>query len=174
MKAIKKTLATMLSIFMMAEVSMTGYAATDSVSITTPSQSMNGYHLDLVEDNGQYYEEILIYRNPLSRASGSYSTTYNMTGGVYTRQSWVTTAAPTFNITIEPESFAGASTEVEMGIFLEKKSSIGWSVVDEARVTLVDGGSVTLSGESAGTYRLYFRNWSGFKATGNIYVTYSY
>lgn len=130
------------------------------------------YELNLIEDNGEEYQEIIINTN--SRASGTYSTDYDMTGGVYSAQSWACDATPTFNVTITPTSFAGASNEVKMGIKLQKKGTLGYSDVDEDYVTLKYGGTVTVKGNGSGTYRLYFRNYSGFKATGSIYVSFSY
>lgn len=138
------------------------------------TQSVSDNTLDLVEDDGQEHESILIETNPLSRASGTYESTYSMDGGVYTRQNWTTTAAPTFRVTIEPTSFDGHDSKVGMGIYLEKKELFGWSTVDEDRVTLMAGGTVTLKGSAAGTYRIYLRNWSGFWATGKVKIHFSY
>lgn len=61
-----------------------------------------------------------------------------------------------------------------MGIYLEKKELFGWSAVDEGRVTLMAGGTVTLKGSAAGTYRIYLRNWSGLWATGKVKIRFSY
>ena len=135
-------------------------------------QQADSNTLTLIEDNGQAYEEILI--NQLTRASGTYSTTYDMTGGVYTQQSWNATSAPTFKVKVTPTSYEGEAG-VGMGIYLQKKNFFGgWDNVAEDSVRLERGGTVTLKGNSAGTYRLYFRNWSGFRATGSIVITYSY
>lgn len=137
-------------------------------------QSVSDSALDLVEDDGRDHGSILIETNPLTRASGTYESTYNMDGGVYTRQNWTTTAAPTFKVTIEPTSFEGSDSKVGMGIYLEKKELFGWSAVDEGRVTLMAGGTVTLKGSAAGTYRIYLRNWSGLWATGKVKIRFSY
>lgn len=137
-------------------------------------QSVNDGTLDFVEDDGREHESVLIETNPLTKASGTYESTYSMDGGVYTRQNWTTTAAPTFRVTIEPTSFDGHDSKVAMGIFLEKKELFGWSTVDEDRVTLMAGGTVTLKGSAAGTYRIYLRNWSGFWATGKVKINFSY
>lgn len=175
MKILRKGLIAILSVAMVIGVSMMAYAATNSESVPVgATQAVDDYHLDLKEDNGQPYEEVLIYTNPFMRASGTYETDYDMTGGVYSVQNWVTTAAPTFDVTISPTSFEGSSSTVLMTIYLEKKNGNKWEVVDEGDVTLKYGGSVSLSGDTSGTYRLYFRNWSGFRAKGKIYVSYSY
>lgn len=130
------------------------------------------YTLNLAEDNGEEYQEIII--NPNLKASGTYETTYDTTGGVYTQQTWVCSDTPKFTVTIKPTSFAGASQTVTMGIKLQKKGALVYSDVDEDYVTLAKGGTVTVSGNEAGTYRLYFRNYSGFRATGKIYISFSY
>lgn len=128
--------------------------------------------LTLIEDNGQAYEEILI--DQLTRASGTYSTTYDMKGGVYTQQSWNATSAPTFKVKVTPTHYEGEAG-VGMGIYLQKKNIFGgWDNVASSSVRLDRGGTVTLKGSSKGTYRLYFRNWSGFRAMGRIVITYSY
>lgn len=134
----------------------------------------NDLRLEFVEDDGRPYDEIVIQSNPLFRASGTYKSTYDMTGGIYTRQSWEVSSAPTFKVTISPTYFAGSDDRVEMGVFLERKELFGWSTAAEGRVTVMKGGTVTLRGASAGTYRIYLRNWSGFSTKGNISITYSY
>lgn len=65
-------------------------------------------------------------------------------------------------------------SRVEMSVYLERKELFGWSTAAEGRVTVMKGGTVALRGASAGTYRIYLRNWSGFSTKGNISITYSY
>ena len=130
--------------------------------------------LEFVEDDGRPYGEIVIQSNPLLRASGTYESTYDMTGGIYTRQSWNVTSAPTFKVTISPTYFGGNDKKVEMSVFLEKKELFGWSTAAEGRVTVMGGGTVTLRGASSGTYRIYLRNWSGWSTKGKVKITYSY
>ena len=135
-------------------------------------QQADSNTLTLIEDNGQAYEEILI--DQLTRASGTYSTTNAMSASVYTQQSWNATSAPTFKVKITPTYYKG-EPGVGLGIYLQMKNALGiWNDVANSRVALDKGGTVTLKGKTAGTYRLYFRNWSGSRAKGSIVITYSY
>lgn len=130
----------------------------------------------LIEDNGDPYVEIIISEDGmLSRASGSgtYSTTYDMTGGVFTKQTWNCSSAPTFIVKVIPKTFAG-DMDSNMSIYLERKSGLVWTGADAAETSIVSPGSVTLKGSQAGNYRLYFRSWTGYRATGDIEISYSY
>lgn len=167
MRKFRKSLIVALAALMMLGLSMVAYAGPDLTPIV---QDINDPSLELIEDNGQNYEETVIYVNPLLRASSQYKTSYDMTGGVYTKQTWNTSNAPTFEVSVIPETYDGASKDVNMGIYLEKKSGLSWKVVDEDSVKITEGGTVTLKGDGGGSYRLYFRNWSGFRTTGKIVI----
>lgn len=133
--------------------------------------------VNLIEDNGEAYVEIIITDDQISsRASGSYSTTYDMKGGVFTQQSWKCTSAPTFTVYVSPTSFAGTEYGVDgyMTVFLERKTGLGWDSVDADKTSLISDGKVILEGSQSGTYRLYFNSISGYRATGDIEIEYEY
>lgn len=82
-----------------------------SITITTfANQGKNNsyesqqitYDIEWVED-GEDYEESII--NADFRASGSYSSTYDMTGGIFTKQSWEATNTPTFKVSISQKTY---------------------------------------------------------------------
>lgn len=132
----------------------------------------NTYDIEWVED-GEDYEEIII--NGDLRASGTYSSTYDMTGGIYTKQSWQTSSTPTFEVSITPKTYkCPEGVSPELTIYLEKKSLLGWKTADKDNVSLKEGGEVTLTGDGKGTYRLYIYNGSKYETTGDIYISYSY
>lgn len=147
---------------------------TSHVTNVVYAADLNSKSFELIEDDGEPYEEEIIYFNPLLRASGTYKSTYDMTGGVYSSTTWKCSSGPSFKVTISPTYFEIDDAHVNMTVYLEKKEIYGWNPVDQGDVTLLKGGTVNLSGNSSGTYRLYFRNWSGFQAKGKINVSYSY
>ena len=62
----------------------------NSIEISAPKGVT--YETNLIEDNGEEYQEIIINTN--RRATGTYETDYDMVGGVFTQQSWNCTATP--------------------------------------------------------------------------------
>lgn len=132
--------------------------------------------LTLIEDNGQDYEEEIINVN--TRGSGSYETSFTIKGGVYTQQSWKTDKEPTFDVTITTTSFEAEDLNLGSSytVFLEKKGALGYAPIDEGEILIKEGhtDSVKLTGDGAGTYRLYIRNYTGFEASGDLYVKFSY
>lgn len=142
----------------------------NSIEISAPKGVT--YETNLIEDNGEEYQEIIINTN--RRATGTYETDYDMVGGVFTQQSWNCTATPTFKVTVNPTYYDGVDKNVHMGIYLQKNSTLGFSNVSQSYVTVAKGGSVTLKGNGSGKYRLYFRNYSGYETNGTIYISFSY
>ena len=132
--------------------------------------------ITLIEDNGEDYEEEII--NVRGRGSGTYETSFTITGGVYTKQSWKTDDEPTFNVTITTTSFEGEDLNLNSSytVFLEKKGALGYAPVDEGDILIKEGytDSVKLTGDGAGTYRLYIRSYTGFEVSGDLYVKFSY
>jgi hypothetical protein len=103
--------------------------------------------------------------------SGTYNTSYDMTGGVYTQQTWNASATPTFVVETTP------SVGVEGAIireFLQKNATFGWSDVASKDVSSQNYAKATLVGSDKGEYRIYFRNYSGFQMKGSIKISYSW
>ena len=59
-----------------------------------------------------------------------------------------------------------------------KKSAVTnkWSATDYAYVSAKDGGSVTLTGDGSGTYRIYLRliEATGYRVTGTLNISYNF
>lgn len=171
----KKFFNIILSLSMCMIFSTSAFASNDtnqsnSLEISVPEGVT--YKTNLIEDNGEKYQEIIINTN--ERASGTYETDYDMVGGVFTQQTWECSATPTFKVTVNPTYYAGIDKNVHMDICLQKKSARGFSEVSKSYVTVAKGGSVTLKGNGSGKYRLYFRNYSGYETKGTIYIRFSY
>lgn len=171
----KKMICLVLALSLLLSTGGMAALASDSNSDISHSNEQRSQVINMIEDNGQSYDEIIIFANPLLRGgSGTYNGSYDMSGGVFTQVTWNCTAKPSFTVTITPTSFSGALKTAEMTVYLEKKGFWGWSPVDESNVTLEYGGTVYLDGDGEGEYRLYLRNWSGFNAKGTFFVSYSF
>lgn len=92
-------------------------------------------------------------------ASGSYSSTYDMTGGVFssdiTANSYITT-------TITPTQ---GTPDCNMGIILATKYWYGWDGPIQY-VSSTAGGTVTHN--CSGTYKIWLRNFAGTRWTGAV------
>lgn len=173
MKKGKKTILTTLCLLSMANVlsPMTAFAnERKNVFCQEVVAQQNTYNLEMVED-GKDYEEIIVNGN--SRVSGSYSSTYDMKGGIITKQSWQTSSTPTFNVDIVPRTYPLA-VNPNMTICLEKQFLFTWLDVAHDTVSIQNGGRVTLRGDGAGTYRIHIYNTSNYQTTGDIYINFSY
>lgn len=174
MKNLKNVFVIGVLLIAIAGLSTPVFASTRE-EIPTTQETIILRDVVLIEDNGDPYVEIIIGEDEmLSRASGgTHSTTYDMTGGVFTKQTWNCSNAPTFVVRVIPKTFDG-NMDSDMSIYLERKSGLMWTGADAADTSMVYPGRVTLKGSQAGNYRLYFRNWTGFRATGDIEISYSY
>ncbi|MCM1325707.1 MAG: hypothetical protein NC094_11005 [Bacteroidales bacterium] len=99
--------------------------------------------------------------------SGSYESTYDMTGGLYSARTWDATATPTFTVST---SNCYSVYEGTIYVMLEKKKLLGWSTKDDDELDARTSGSCTLVGDGAGTYRIYIRQLTGFQMTGDITI----
>lgn len=169
----KKIFSIFISMFLMVCVPVSAYADTFSVQTVLTDERK----LDFVDDSNPNYEAIII--NADARGDGTYQGDFDMTGGVYTKQSWTVSATPTFDINIWIESYGyPADDDSDLYIGLEKKSAVGnrWSATDYAYVSAKDGGSVTLTGNGSGTYRIYLRliEATGYRVTGSLNISYNF
>ncbi|CAM3068983.1 hypothetical protein PASE110613_15220 [Paenibacillus sediminis] len=104
-------------------------------------------------------------------ASGTYNTSYDMTGGVYSKSTWSPSGPSSFEFLMSPTiGVSGAN----IGIYLQKSGILGYSDVDSTQVSSTSFSDSTLHGSSAGTYRFYLRDWSGFQNTGDLTMKYSW
>jgi hypothetical protein len=101
--------------------------------------------------------------------SGSYSSTYSMTGGVYSRQMDVGTN-PSFTAKLKPTQ----SVPTNLTVYLEKKTSTGWSSLISKDVSSSSNSTTTFTNNNSGIYRFYFRNWSGQLAKGNVDISWKW
>ena len=170
---IKKIFSIFISIFLMVCLPISAYADTFSVQMVPT----DGRHLDFVDDSNPNYEAIII--NADVRGSGTYRGDFDMTGGIYTKQNWVVSDTPTFDINVWIESYGyPGCDDSDLYIGLEKKSAVTnkWSATDYAYVSAKDGGSVTLTGDGSGTYRIYLRliEATGYRVTGTLNISYNF
>lgn len=97
-------------------------------------------------------------------ASSTYSSTYDMTGGVFTSRTF--TYSQYLKTTISPSQGSPGS---DMYIYLAKKTSSGWSIKDEVgTVDSAEGGTVTYNG--SGTNGIYLRNYNGAQWIGSVSI----
>lgn len=102
--------------------------------------------------------------NIVFAASNTYSSTYDMTGGVFTSKSF--TYSKYISTTISPSQGSSGSN---MYIYLTKKTSSGWTIKDEVgTVDSVEGGTVSYDG--SGTNGIYLRNYNGARWFGSVSI----
>lgn len=106
--------------------------------------------------------------------SGTYNTTYDMTGGVYTKRTWDATSIPTFKVSNSQCTVDYADLDPTIYVQLERKGLLGYTVVSDGELSGKYGGKCTLKGDKAGTYRIYFRQLSGYRITGKLSIDYSW
>lgn len=98
-------------------------------------------------------------------AASSYSSTYQMTGEVFSQPEFSVTRYITTSIT--PSQ--GASGQ-SIWVYKAEKTVMGWAATNEiGSVSSVFGGSVTCN--DAGTYKIYLRNCCGHVWLGNVSFT---
>ena len=110
---IKKIFSIFISIFLMVCLPISAYADTFSVQMVPT----DGRHLDFVDDSNPNYEAIII--NADVRGSGTYRGDFDMTGGIYTKQNWVVSDTPTFDINVWIESYGypgGDDSDLYIGL----------------------------------------------------------
>ncbi len=169
-KIILTTMCLSTMVNMLSPMTITAFANQGTNDFYESQQST--YDIEWVED-GEDYEESII--NADFRASGNYNSTYDITGGIYTKQSWEASNTPTFEVTIRPNTYdCPEGVFPELTVYLEKKSTFGWKIADKGNVSLKEGGDLTLTGDGKGKYRLYIYNGSRYETTGDIYISYYY
>lgn len=96
-------------------------------------------------------------------ASSSYSSSYDMTGGVFSGRSFDVNSYITTSIS--PKQ---GTVDVDMHIYKAEKAWYGdYVATDEiGTVSSTAGGSVTCY--DTGTYKIYLRNYTGFQWYGNV------
>ncbi len=92
-------------------------------------------------------------------AAGSYSSSYSMTGGVFSK---AITATKSITTTVVPGQ---GTSGVQMGIIRAKKEWYGWDGPIQY-VSSTAGGTVTFS--CSGTYYIWLRNFAGSLWYGNV------
>lgn len=129
------------------------------------------FNLKLLIGTFTFVMMVLIDTTGVYAVSGSYSTTYNMTGGVYSSQNWNATNMSTFKIKTTPTV---GYDHIEIVQYLERKTFAGWTDVNNANVPSKKSSSSSLTGDKSGEYRIYFRNYSGVQIKGNFSISYSW
>lgn len=116
---------------------------------------------------------LCLFAIPMSvfAASGSYSSTYNMTGGLYVKQTWDAKNTPTFKVS---NSNGYSVVDGEIYVMLQKKGLLGYSTKSDGTLPARKGGSCTLKGDGSGNYRIYLRQLTGDRMTGDITVSWSW
>lgn len=92
-------------------------------------------------------------------ARGSYNSTYNMTGGVFSRN---ISAKKYITTTIVPKD---GTLDGSIGVILAKKHWYGWDGPIK-NVNSATGGTVTH--KCNGTYKIWLRNFTTMRVTGNV------
>ncbi|WP_273127778.1 hypothetical protein [Bacillus weihaiensis] len=103
-------------------------------------------------------------------ASGEYESTYNMTGGVYSKYFDVG-SDPTFTVYVYPEIGVEGSN---ISLYLERKTTFGHAGVDSGSVSSTVNDSEKLYGDNDAQYRIYYRNWTGHQMKGDTTIKWSY
>ena len=93
-------------------------------------------------------------------AAGSYSSTYDMKAGVFSRD---ITANKYIATTVNPTQ---GTSDCMMGVILATKYWYGWDGPIDY-ISSTTGGTVTHN--CSGTYKIWLRNFSGNQWTGNVY-----
>ena len=136
-------------------------------------EDSNVIKFEMVEENELEKDNFIMRSFSVDKrsANGTYESTYDMTGGVYSKITWTTDGQATFDVFVNPSE--GREGTI-LTVFLQKSKSFNsWVDVESGEVDSVDGGSVTLNASEAGTYRIYLRNWTGFRVKGDISINYS-
>ena len=101
--------------------------------------------------------------------SFTYSSTFEITGGIYTKKTWECPSAPTFKVSI---GISECEAPIDHGLTLEvdliKKGFFFDQTVSSDNVNLHYGGDVTLTGNEGGEYIIYLHNESSHRVKGSI------
>lgn len=92
-----------------------------------------------------------------------------MTGGLYSRTFTPSSSSPTVNVKIYPD--VGVPGE-SMSIYLQRKVALGYTDDESGSLVSTKVNDKDLKGKAKGTYRVYFRNWTGLKMSGDVRITY--
>lgn len=106
-------------------------------------------------------------------ASGNYSSTYDMTGGIYVKKTWTTSATPTFKVS-NSNCYSECPVSTTIDVMLKKSTLTGWSTVKSGSLNAGKSSSCSLKGSGKGKYQIYLRTASGYRMTGNIKVSWSW
>lgn len=108
-------------------------------------------------------------------SSGGYSSTYDMTGGVYSNN--ISLGGDNASITVNISPTLG-TYDCNMGIYVDKSYWYGWASpgtgTSSASVSSVVSSSTTFGLFTSGTYRVYLRDWAGTRWTGNCSFSWSW
>ncbi len=105
-------------------------------------------------------------------ASGSYNSSYDMTGGVYSQDILIDGNNGKIVVNLIPTK---GYNDHNIDVYLQKKGLLGvWSGVTGNNVSSVYNSTSTFSNLEKGTYRIYLRNWSGQQMTGKSTISWSY
>lgn len=103
-----------------------------------------------------------------------YETTYNMKGGVYSQSKFTLDGNSTYKNKTVPTSFASDNEDLTMTVYVFK-SVLGPDpdISSHKHPLHPDAGAKTSSTSISdeGTYYTYLRNWSGFRAKGDLTIT---
>ena len=152
------------------EISTSSFEASLYDALSSLPNVINLEFIEL-EDGDAYFEFTIIEVDSRLRLSGTHHSTYDMTGGLFSSLTWNFTSIPTFTVTLTPRTWHGPVGEVDIGIYLQRQGPISWSTVASARVRTDTGGQRTLTGTQAGNHRIYLRNYSGWRTTGDITIS---
>ncbi|MGG3894187.1 hypothetical protein [Geobacillus stearothermophilus] len=105
-------------------------------------------------------------------ASGTYESTYSLTGGLNSR-TFDASATPKFVVTTSPTKGLERST---MTLYLRKQGVFGDTDIDSGTVssTKVDSETLYKSGSGSGQYYIRFRNLTGVLFEGKVKIDYSW
>lgn len=102
---------------------------------------------------------VMISTTIMAFASGSYSTTYDMTGGVFSK--WIQPTSEC-KVTINPTK---GTSNCDMGVVWAKKTWFGWDG-DVKNVSSVSSSTVTF--KSSEKRKVWLRNYAGTQWTGAV------
>ena len=150
------------------------YITENELTVTFIDELGVHHTLEFVEyDENTGFVEIFI--NPRLRQNGQHASTFDVTNSLISSNlNWTFTNAPRVTVETSNTSWAGAASAGNLTFFLERRGTFNiWHEADRAAISAIHGGSATLSYTSGGTFRVVIFNGTGFRATGNITVTWS-
>ena len=101
--------------------------------------------------------------------AASFNSTYDMTGGLFTRTFSPTSSKPIVTVQTWPDVGVYGQS---MSVYLQKKNTFGYDDVSSGSLDSTVYDETSLKGNSKGTYRIYLRNWTGKKMSGDIPISY--